>query len=102
MLSLDIGRVVRDGLRNTKVDELEGTFDQDKVGRLEVGMNDFLVVDGLDGFEHLVMRVQAVRNKRKSKEKNVPVANISQSSEAAITDPASPATTSPSQSLLAP
>lgn len=53
MIPLDIRRVVRDGVRDPEVDELELTFDEDEVGGFEVGVNDLLVVDDLDCLEHL-------------------------------------------------
>lgn len=59
---LDIGRVVRNGFGDPEINEFERTLDENKVGRFEVGMDDLLVMDGLDGFKHLATRVQHISN----------------------------------------
>lgn len=61
LISPDVGRVVGDGLGDAKVDELEATFDEDKVGRLEIRVNDVLIVNDLDRLEHLVEKEREVR-----------------------------------------
>lgn len=53
LVAPDVGRVVRDRLRDAKVDELDLALDEDEVGRLEIRVDNVLVVDDLDGLEHL-------------------------------------------------
>jgi hypothetical protein len=49
-VSLDIGRVVRDGFGDAEIDEFEGVSDQNKVGWLEVGVNDPFLMNDIHGF----------------------------------------------------
>ena len=53
MVTLDVGGVVRNRVRNAEVDELQLTLHQDEVRWLQVGVHDLLVMHDLDGLEHL-------------------------------------------------
>ena len=47
---MNVDGIVCDGFRDAKVDDLELPFDQDEIGRLQIRMNDILVMHGLHGF----------------------------------------------------
>lgn len=53
LVAANVGRIASDRFRDTKVDQLQPTFHQHKVGRLEVAVHDRFVVDDLDGRQHL-------------------------------------------------
>lgn len=61
MVPLNIRRIVRNGIRNPKVDEFQLALDEDEVGRLKIRVHDLLVVNNLDGLKHLgVVRTYAI------------------------------------------
>ena len=53
--AINIGRVVTlNGLGNSKVDEFECSSDEQKVGRLQIRVDDSFFVNGVNGGEHLL------------------------------------------------
>lgn len=53
VISLNIGGVVGDRIGNTKVDEFELALDEDKIGGLEIRVDNLLVMYDLNGLQHL-------------------------------------------------
>ena len=47
-----------DGMRYSKVDNLESSSNENEVGGLEIRMNDASIVADLDAFEHLRTTIQ--------------------------------------------
>lgn len=43
-----------DCIGDSKIDEFEKTFDQDKIVGFEIGVNDIMFVDCFDTFQHLL------------------------------------------------
>lgn len=54
MVPLNIRRIVRNCVRDAKVDQLELAFDKNEVGGLEVRVDDLLFVNHVHRFEHLM------------------------------------------------
>lgn len=55
MVSLDVGRVVGNGIGNPKVDQLELPANKNEIRGLQIRMYDLLFMDNLHGLEHLVI-----------------------------------------------
>ena len=53
-LPVDVRRIVRERLGDPKIDQFQVAFDEDEVGRLEVPVDDPVVVDVIHGFEHFL------------------------------------------------
>lgn len=63
MISLNVRRVVCDGVRDPEVNELQLPFDKDEVGRLEIRVHNLLVVNDLDSLKHLhLVQAGAIRS----------------------------------------
>jgi hypothetical protein len=59
MVSLDIGRVIGNGIGNPKVDQLELSPDKNEIRGFEVRVYNLLFVDNLHCLEHLVVTTKA-------------------------------------------
>lgn len=55
MVSLDVGRIVGNGIGNPKVDQLELSANKNKIRGFEIRMYDLLFMDNMHGLEHLVI-----------------------------------------------
>lgn len=53
MITLDVRRVICNGICNTKIDQLQLALYENEVGWLEIRVDDLFLVDHLDGLEHL-------------------------------------------------
>jgi hypothetical protein len=59
MVSLDVGRVIGNGIGNSKVDQLELSTNKNEIRGLEVRVYDLLFVNNLHSLEHLVIATPA-------------------------------------------
>ena len=57
LFAVDVDGVVGDGVGDAKVDEFEAAFEEEEVGRFEVGVHDVVGVDGLQAFKHFFPEV---------------------------------------------
>lgn len=64
VVSPDVDRVALDLVRDAEINDLEAPPDENKVGRLEIRMNDAVVVDNLNALEHLMRQGQYQRAQR--------------------------------------
>lgn len=53
MISLNVCSVIRDGIGDTKVDQFQLTTNEDKICRLQVRMDDLLLVNDVHCLQHL-------------------------------------------------
>ena len=53
VVTLDVRRIVCDRICNPKVNQLELALDQDKIGRLQIRMDDFFFVNNMHSLQHL-------------------------------------------------
>lgn len=54
MISLNVGGITRNSIRNTEVNQLQLAFDEDEIGRLQIGMNDLLFMYNMNCLKHLL------------------------------------------------
>lgn len=57
MISLDVSSVVGDGICNTKINKLQLPPHENEVCRLQIRVNDFLLMDNVNGLQHLLDHV---------------------------------------------
>lgn len=57
MISLDVSSVVGDCICNTKVNKLQLAPHKNEVCGFQIGMNNFLLVDDMNGLQHLLGHV---------------------------------------------
>jgi hypothetical protein len=100
MIPLNVGRVIRNSIRNSKVNKLQRSLHQHKVGWLEVRVDDLLVVDDLDRFEHLRYGVSVFA--RTHLHIDEPVSSNTVSTPYRLTQSAAAATASQDRSLHTP
>jgi hypothetical protein len=56
VVPLDVGCIVRNGIRNTEIYEFELTAYEDKISRLQVGVYDFFFMNDVYRVKHLSYR----------------------------------------------
>ena len=54
MVSLNVGGITSNSVRNTEIDQLQLSFYKNEVGWLQVGMNNLLIMDYLHSLQHLL------------------------------------------------
>lgn len=53
MISLNVCRIIRNRIGDPKVDQFELAFHENKVGRFEIRMDNFLLMDDMHSLKHL-------------------------------------------------
>lgn len=99
IFSLNVGGIVGNSFRYTKINQLQRVMDEDEIGRLEIGMHDFELMYSSHSLQHLdLLRInQGIIS---SKQCNLPAANSTAKSDNLEVDPCASPANAQNQSTL--